>query len=392
MKQKTSQQPIPKRHHFIPKFLLRCFSDDLAAKNPVLWRLDKKTGRPSKSTVNNEAVIGHYNRLKSVPNLAPDAAERDLAMIEGVCKPSLDKAIQRQVLDLDDLHLIAMFSVLQHRRTPRERQWSVELMEHMQRVATEVHISSGTYIREFLESENDGAEVTDDDVDVMRNELLESLREGRIVVQATSDHEVLSTFVAATDVAKEIAQKTSLVCLHGVRAEFVLSDHPVCIYDPLAPADRGVGWMSSPASQVTFPVSRDTCLFFRPGRMGFAHVDVDRVAVADINLRSYAAAEWSIYGSGQRWVQDTRAGARRNPGKVAQYGPRRPHFILYEQEEGAPEPSLVEVYEPRERVVRGFRPPDRVTRPAVKQPMTPRLRREWSHLRPDGNESNEDRN
>ncbi len=377
------KQTGPKRHHFVPKLLLRRFSDDPTAKNPMLWRLDKMTGRPSKCAVNNEAVIGHFNRLENVPSLDPDAVERDLAMIEGVCKPSLDKAIERQALDVDDFHLITMFSVLQHHRTPRWRQWNVELLEHMERLVTELNISTGAHIREFLETKRGGGEVTDEAVNEMRAELLQSIRKGRLIVKATSDHEVLGMFVAATDVAKEIAVKMSFACLHSATAEFILSDHPVCIYDRLAPVDRGAGWLSSPASEVAFPISRDTCLFFRPGPPGFMHVNVPGAVVTDINLRSYAAAEWSIYGSAQRWVQETRTAARRDRAKVAQYVPRKPHFIVYEQEEGEAEPSSVEVYEPRERTVRGFRPTDRVTRPIGKRPMTARLRREWSRLRPD---------
>lgn len=36
-----------KRHHYVPRVLLRRFSRDPKADNPPLWRLDKKGGRPS---------------------------------------------------------------------------------------------------------------------------------------------------------------------------------------------------------------------------------------------------------------------------------------------------------------------------------------------------------
>ena len=40
------------------------------------------------------------------------------------------------------------------------------------------------------------------------------------------------------------------------REEFIISDHPVHIYDPEAYPDRNGGWFSSPQVQVTFPVDR----------------------------------------------------------------------------------------------------------------------------------------
>ncbi len=36
-----------KRHHFVPRLLLRRFSPDPSAKNPPLYRLDTRSGKPS---------------------------------------------------------------------------------------------------------------------------------------------------------------------------------------------------------------------------------------------------------------------------------------------------------------------------------------------------------
>jgi len=374
---------ISRRHHTIPKFLLRWFALDAASDSAQIWCLDKTSGRHFTSSVRNLTVIGDFNRLQTVPDDVPaDAAERDLARIEGECKPALAKAIDRADLTSEDLALIVLFSTFQERRTPRSRQWRTELMEHALRIAKEVEVSTPEFV-DFFKKEL-GQKYSEAEVEAMHDELVEQFREGKVVAQATPDQEVLSMFMATPEIAMELASRLSLGVLHATGGEFVLADHPVCIYDPLAPADRGAGWISSLSSQVTFPISRTTCLLFRPGRPRFAHFDVGHEVVANINLHSYANAEWAIYGSSQRWLQDTRTAARRQKSAVSKYEPKKPRLVVYQGNEGEDLPHAVEVFEPKEKVVRGFRPKGRPIRtPDPPQPMSERLMKEWSRLVPD---------
>ena len=374
----VAAMPDSKRHHFIPQFILRNFSVHSAAKNPTVWRLDKVSGRIHENGINNEAVIGHFNRLEAgdAPNV-----EKDFAAIESVCKPAFDKVIAREGLTETDAELISLFSVLQERRTPRARQQTTELMEHGMRVIAELEAAKGTGVRDMVQSQL-GREPTDDEVKAAQDELVADLSAGRVVLQASPDHEILSPFVAADNIAKEVMSKMRLTCLHAVGAEFVLSDHPVCMVDPIVPRDRGIGWMSTPYTQVTFPISRSVCLIFRPGPPGFAHVDAKADLVSDINMRSYAFAQGSIYGSSQRWVQDCRTAAKRNRSKVLKYEPHKRHLIFFESLDGA-EPHGVQIAEPTEKTERAFRRQDRpVRRPPRTEPITKRQLREWSLMKP----------
>ena len=52
-----------KRQHYVPKFMLRRFGVDSDDKRTLIWRLDKKTGRPERVNPINEAVIGRYYRI-----------------------------------------------------------------------------------------------------------------------------------------------------------------------------------------------------------------------------------------------------------------------------------------------------------------------------------------
>jgi hypothetical protein len=342
-----------KRHHYVPKFLLRQFSLTPDAKNPVIWKLDRKTGRPTRTAVDGEAVVGHFYRLQEEPGEA-SAVEKDLAMIEGIAADHIERLLEGRVLSPVDRTEAATFFLLQQRRTPRVRQWTVELMEREAELLAGINITKGEdKIREFLLKEH-GA-VTDDEVATFQQDLLTAWQEGRIVAEATSEHEVLAMFVAGNEVAEAIASQMTWHVLHSDSPhEFVIADHPVCVYDPLAPEGMGAGWLSSHAVEVTLPVDRHACLMFRPGPPVVRDERAVPAKIADLNLRSYASGEWAIYGSSQLVVQGVRAQARRNRQLVTRYLPRKPHMFVFERMEGAQTPHSVKTYEPRGRPVRGF--------------------------------------
>jgi hypothetical protein len=351
--------PGTKRHHYVPKLLLRRFSTRPQDKNPILWKLEMATGKPSKTAVDGEAVVGHYYRTHDLPG-DPAQVETDLAMIEGIAAGHLDQLLKGVQLNPVARVELATFLHLQHRRTPRGRQSTTELIEQQFRILTEVSIGRGDRIREFLEKQNPN--VTDVEVEAFRDHLLTDWREGRIQVEATSDHEVLGMFVAGNEVGEAIASQMSWCLLRSQpAAEFVLADHPVCIFDPSVPAGHGVGWLSSPSVEATLPLDRQTCLLLTPGPPTTIESAATAGRVADLNLRSYASAEWAYYGSGQGVVQGTRAHARRRRDLVEQYRPRKPHFFVFETMESDDGRTIhlgTRDFEPTGKPTRGpMRPP-----------------------------------
>ena len=76
----TSMGGPPRRHHYIPRFLMRGFSLTPDAHNPPIWRLDKKTGKPSRSAVNSDAVVKDFYKLEDCKKLAEELAKRESSM------------------------------------------------------------------------------------------------------------------------------------------------------------------------------------------------------------------------------------------------------------------------------------------------------------------------
>jgi hypothetical protein len=121
-------------------------------------------------------------------------------------------------------------------------------------------------------------------------------------------------------------------------AQFVCSDNPLNIYDPGAPnrpkEHAGVGWVSSAMVEATLPLDPRVCLLLTAGIPTWRMEDVDARRVAEINLRTYAAAQQFIYGPSQHAVQEVRHSAKRNRTRVDAFRPRPPHFSMIETDEG----------------------------------------------------------
>jgi hypothetical protein len=345
-----------KRHHWIPRTILREFSTAPAANNPKVVRLEKKTGKTEIRAISNEAVIGQFNTIETEMTGPYTSVESGSAAIEGRCKPALNKALAGEDLSPEDFQHLVVFALLQYRRTPRMRQAYVELIEPIAQVHAQIGVGKvpAEKIREWLQTRQETA-VTHEQVEAYRSEILDNLRDEKLMVRASADHEVLSPFVGTSEAAWELSQQMSLtVWLATSGTEFIIGDHPVSIIDPSIPWDRGIGWITSPNTRAALPISRTVCLEFRPGPPGFGYRDASLDRVRDINLRSYAQSEWAIWGSAARWVQETRATAKADKQRTASYAPRKGHLFFLERMEGAAAPHAVTVHQPKENPVRGF--------------------------------------
>jgi Protein of unknown function (DUF4238) len=132
-----------RRHHYLSRFLMRGFSERPDAENPPIWRLDKKTGKPSRTSVNSDAVVKDFYRLEEVPGLEATRIEEDLARIEGIAAPHLNGLLAGGNLSEVARFEFATYLALQHRRTPRGRQWFVEMHEHASKLMQSVGAHKG---------------------------------------------------------------------------------------------------------------------------------------------------------------------------------------------------------------------------------------------------------
>src|SRR5215208_6127740 len=113
-----------KRHHYVPKFLLRRFSCEPTAEDPLIWRLDKESGRTAWASIKNETVIGHYYRLEAPKKLSPTAVEKYFSDVEGAAATAIRELVacgRFQATNLANWRCSCGSSTLDHRSC--ERGW-----------------------------------------------------------------------------------------------------------------------------------------------------------------------------------------------------------------------------------------------------------------------------
>lgn len=287
----------PKRHHYVPRFLLRRFTDDPGnEKKGRLVRLDKTTGKPERASVLNEAVIGHYYtvmREAEDGQLVPDVSvERDLAERETMAAEHVRRLVEPGGRLIDEERLsFAEFIHLSRQRTPLARAW----LRYAHGVMSEQW-------REVYGTEPTG------------------------LAETPHEQELKGMFMALDHAARHLAAVFTWTLLGAPAGiSFVIGDTPIAQIDLTLDREVGLGYASSPETETTFPLDPSLCLHLQldsTGTKPWVEREATRADVEDINLRSYAWARHSIYGNSQAAVTAVRALAKVNRQKFTRYAPK----------------------------------------------------------------------
>ncbi|MFN8232255.1 MAG: DUF4238 domain-containing protein [Actinomycetota bacterium] len=335
----------PKLHHFVPRFLLRRFSAEPDAENPRLHHLDKGTGKCSVRGVRGEAAIAGYNDLREMEGVPQEFAEHTLALVEDEAASVVANLVEGRALDQTQRMAMALFLYLQYHRTPRGRQWFTYAFEQAYTLDAMRRLLDPREVQELHRLQ--GEELSLEEAERRGRVWANHLDSGELILKASHDHAVAAMFMFAEGVVPRIAAQMSWVILHAPSdLDFVVSDHPILIHDPQAAPGYGAGWLSSPETVATCPLDRTCALVASPGPPDLRHAEADQGDVEEINLRTYASAEWAIYGPSVAAVQRVRTLAKKQKHRVASLVPAPPTIHILEQQEGQAHIDRVERLRP----------------------------------------------
>lgn len=163
----VQNQQIVKQAHFVPQMLQRRFSSNPDSKNPLIWKLEKETGKIFPSSIRNEMVIGKHTRLeKPAPGLHFDSVENLLAELEGAAGLVIDKLMQGTSLTEAERTTMALFVFMQDRRTPRSRQWLTFAREEVMTAYLQTQFADADRVGALL-----GPAITDSEVEAWQPEM-----------------------------------------------------------------------------------------------------------------------------------------------------------------------------------------------------------------------------
>jgi hypothetical protein len=311
-----------KRHHYLPGLLLRRFAESSGKREGLVWRLDKVSGHPRPVAPKYEAALPHYYRLEHPDGTSDSRPEDLLASIENATAPILQRLERGEKPTDADRAWLALFIVLQHRRTPVARGWLNFLDEFASTLMTEVSLANKESFHRRARSAEPN--MTFEEVEEMRLELLADLQSGHARIESTPSREVAAMFVAADKVAEVLVMDFAWGVIRAPASkQFVLPDMGITLYDPTPrmPAS-GLGFGSSPNTETVLPVDPAFAIALTPGPPVWKDASVDEAAVEEVNLRAYAWSDAAVYGQSQKAVTDIRRLARQKRELVGRFKPR----------------------------------------------------------------------
>jgi hypothetical protein len=324
-----------KRQHYVPRFMLRRFGIDPADKRTMVWRLDKKTGKPERVNPANEAVIGRYYRVTHDDGSVDDSADEILDVIENDASNVI-----RRVADVDyrptadHVGVLLLFALTLKLRTPQGREAIHELDANAGNLGYEVWLRNQRQFHDAMRFLGETAE----QLDARRLSQLEALKSGRIQVKSTSSREVWIMLSSLIEMSDELFEKLGCVLYRAPddgKSPFILSDNPVAHYDPDSD-DGGAGFLLGPRGGTLVPLDPSFALVFvSHGAGSWRDVALTRKDVGEHNLLTYAWARDAIYGPSQDALTRVRQAARRSPQLLGELAYRPPRLWVGDPEQAS---------------------------------------------------------
>jgi Protein of unknown function (DUF4238) len=331
-----------KRHHYLPQFLLRRFAATTGGRPGLVWRADISGRRVLQVAPKHEAAKRHYYRLATETALPPTFAEDVIGRIESMAAAVILKFERHGNLDLDDRHWLALFILLQHRRTPAGRRELRFMDEQIAKLDFELRVSDTEAVRRALEA--DGRAVSQDEVERAQQQTLEELRTGELVIESTADREVPLMFSQLEQIAPKLVEEFDwkFLKIPPEGGEVVLPDVGLTLFDPTPRFPKaGTGFASSPNAETAIHLGPRLVLMLRPGD-GYGWVrEAGAGDIETLNLRAYASSDVCIYGTSEEVVRSTLRLAEAAPARIERLRPRAPTLWIAESE-SEPQAGLVE--------------------------------------------------
>lgn len=319
---------MEKRHHYVPRFLLRRFSQAADAENPPIFQLDKATGRIVTVGVNDAAVIRHWNTLNNPPDgFSRTGLEAYLSLWEGVASVEINTLCQGLHIDEPGRNTLAVFLWLQRMRTPLGRAHLDFVQQEVERGRLRSVLADDDVFARFADSLSEDR----DEAYAMRSELLQVIDDegARVEITIPHDRNVAAPFVGYLEGGALVSFKTSWSVAHvrAAASELVISDCALTFNDPKRGGQGALGWLESPSVQGCLPLGPKHALIMVPGAPRLTFDSLGARMARELNLRTYAWSQRWIYGRSEETLRALSDLGQRSPQLIELRAPPAPQFL-----------------------------------------------------------------
>jgi len=246
-----------KRHHYLPKFYLKGFTNPLLRKQ-IIYIYEKGNPIIRKSSPVNAAVIkGYYSLDSDKSNIDSETIEKTISLIETTSVPIIKKINIKKDLTHEEKELFSIFLSCMFTRVPTFRNWTekvtaIALKTWLKFIASNEKTLS-RFINQLIIEKNINFDYS---IEKLQNFLLDDNKyEICVSPQLSLDFLLLGLKLAP------IFSKMNWAFLEATENyKFLTSDNPVYYIDPTVSSHKNVGLLNKNVI-VFFPISKELILY-----------------------------------------------------------------------------------------------------------------------------------
>ncbi len=279
------------RHHYIPQFYLKGFSDPNLQNH--IWRNSKDNSEQISISIKDACVQSHYYSF-TMPDGSRDSdmTENFFQSIEEDAANIIRKIELRTVLNQDERAYFSHFIAFQLTRVPAFRNWILEtnanLMKRVMKFSASYKESFDIIVKNVCEREG---------VEIIPENFRKFCLNGNCNVEYPEETSLQFVLKLALDVAK-IVYNMNWGFIHSPSsAYFLTSDNPVFLADPSRNSDSpfGIGLIDRNV-ELTLPLTKEICFIgsWQGNVVGYVNFPHSRF-IWEINRRTIISATKYIF-------------------------------------------------------------------------------------------------
>lgn len=267
----------PRKHHFLPKFYLRRFSDD----DKTLIQIEKVTGKYYGVSINDAAAIRDYHHIDHEEITDPNALEKELSRVESIFAGALEKLLVEGFINNENKFNLAELVAMLRVRVPAFKRYIDKSLQELVKTTGKIMDRKGA-----LPPKPKGYE------DILNFDNID------VTISNWKCLELMFMLAADPDLINILAAMRPTVYRAPKDKAFITGDQPVAVYNSAATPESVYGFgLIDKRTEVTIPLSTKVIvrLDWSKGKFKERFATLDEVK--EYNRRTIIMAEKLLFSS-----------------------------------------------------------------------------------------------
>ena len=269
---------IPKRHHYLPQFYLKNFTNN----DGLFWVFDRKNKEYRQQHPVNTALQKDYYTFRDKNGKKHTEIEKLFSSIEGKIKPVINKIDMGNTITSEEKVILSFFISFQKTRVPDFEKSVNELSGKMLTAIIQKSSSKDdivSFIKEYKKNTGKKVKMSPED-------LLDFIQSNEFSIDFEREWSLPMILRLGVEFSQHFVNMNWIFLWAPKNSSFITSDNPFVLVPPSnydLKSLYGVG-LITPGAKKLIPLSQRTCLMITDYGHSISNKEIDSLTVKKINL------------------------------------------------------------------------------------------------------------